>query len=173
MRASTFLLAALPALCLALPPEAGAQSGGGTPVPNTAPADEAPANRPSAANPNPMTPSPRAPDMRTYVGMLEKAADDLRREIPRADSNPRTTQAGAVSPALIGLMQAMREARSAAERAPESFTDNPVFKDGVREMRERYTDITSRQEEQPRALDAARATLGALDRIRQAAASAS
>lgn len=169
MRASTLLLATLPALCLALPPGAGAQPNQGPPVPNQAPAAEAPANRPSAANPTPMTPTPRAPDMRTYVGMLQKAAEDLRREIPRAEGSARTTQAGAVSPALIQLMQAMQEARSAAERAPETFTDNDVFKDGVREMRARYTDITSRQEEQPRALEAARATLGALERIQQAA----
>ncbi|WP_338661126.1 hypothetical protein VQH23_12840 [Pararoseomonas sp. SCSIO 73927] len=167
MRASPFL-AALPALCLALPPGAGAQSNQ-PPVPNQAPAAEAPPNRPTAANPTPMTPTPRAPDMRTYVGMLQKAAEDLRREIPRAESSARTTQGGAVSPALIGLMQAMQEARSAAERAPESFTGNDVFKDGVREMRARYTDITSRQEDQPRALEAARATLGALERIQQAA----
>ncbi|MBP0491155.1 hypothetical protein [Roseomonas indoligenes] len=171
MRARTVLLAALPTLWLALPPGAVAQPNQGPPMPNMPPASDAPANRPTAANPNPMTPSPRAPDMQTYVGMLQKAADDLRREIPQAESSGRTTQAGAMSPALIQLMQAMREARSAAERAPESFTDNPVFKDGVREMRERFTDITSRQEEQPRALDAARSTLAALERIRQAAGS--
>ncbi|MCR0984583.1 hypothetical protein [Roseomonas populi] len=171
MRARSLLLATLPALCLALPPGAEAQPNQGPPVPNQAPAAEAPPNQPTAANPTPMTPTPRAPDMQTYVGMLQKAADDLRREIPRAESSARTTQAGATSPALQQLMHAMQEARSAAERAPTGFTDNSVFKDGVREMRERYTDITSRQEEQPRALEAARATLGALERIRQAAAS--
>ncbi|WP_424135389.1 hypothetical protein [Roseomonas chloroacetimidivorans] len=172
MRAKIRLIAAAPMLCLALLAEVRAQAQNGTPQPNAAPRTAAP-QTPSAANPNPDTPTPQAPDMQTYIGMLQKVSQDLRQEITRVEGGARPTQRGAVSPDVIHLMQTTREAWRTAERAPASFTGNPVYTETMQDMRHRFSSFLHEHPAAPppQSLEAARGVLQSLEKLHQAATS--
>lgn len=178
MRAKTRLLAAAPALCLALciaavlaPALAPALAQ--TPQPNAGGA-AAPVHPPSARDPNPDSPTPGAPDMPTYLGMLQKAENDLRQQISRVEQGVRPTQAGAESPDLIHLMQASREAWQTAQRAPRGFAGTPPHDQAMREMRERFGEVGHGRPTGPvsRDIESARAVLRSLEQLRQAASTA-
>ena len=152
MPAPARLTAAVPALLLALLGGAQAQSGGGTPVPNAAGSAEGAARPPTAADPDSRTPTPQAADMPTYAGMLRHA-----------------TQAGASSPDIIRLMQAVETARQVAERAPTPFQDNRNYTEVTRELRRRHDAINARSPTRDGALEQARGAAQALDRLREGA----
>ena len=162
------LTAAVPALLLALTGGVQAQSGAGTPAPNTAGSGTA-AQSPSAADPGSRTPTPQAPDMPTYAGMLRQASQALRAEIARAEGDTRTTQAGASSPDIIRLMQAVETARQVAERAPTTFQGNRNYNEVTRELRQRHDAINARRPTRDGALEQARGAAQALDRLREGA----
>ncbi|SHI62001.1 hypothetical protein SAMN02745194_00749 [Roseomonas rosea] len=164
------LLAAVPAMSLVLLSGVQAQ----TTQPETARRNQAVSpTAPSVANPNPDTPAPRAPDMQTYLGMLQKAEQDLRQEISRVEGSNQTTQRGATSPDTIHLMQTARNSWQIAERAPQGFAGSQAHTAAMQDMRHRFADIAhNRPAHTPaEALDSARGVLQSLQSLRQAAAS--
>jgi len=169
MRIPATLIAA-PVLCLAALAGAAAQSPGGAVMPNTAAPGAAAPARPGADTADSRTPTPQATDRRGYAEMLGRAANAVREAIPRIEAGGAApAQAGATSPAMQALMQAMSEARHVVERAPADFTGNDTYRAAVRDMRDRYGDVTTRNPRQPEALEAARGMVGTLDRLREAA----
>jgi hypothetical protein len=170
MRVKIRLLAAAPALCLAL---GLAPALAQTPQPNAGGA-AAPVHPPSARDNNPDTPTPGAADMPTYLGMLQKVENDLRQQISRVEQGVRPTQAGAESPDLIHLMQSAREAWQTAQRAPRGFAGTPAHDQAMREMRERFGEVGHGRPTGPasRDIESARAVLRSLEQLRQAASTA-
>jgi hypothetical protein len=148
-------------LATALPPDARAQ-------PATT------EQRPSTANPNPDTPNPRAPDMPTYLGMLQRAEQDLRQEISRVEGGARPTQPGAMSPDVIHLMQTARSSWQIAERAPEGFAGNRAHTEAMQAVRQRVSQIDHERPTMPapQAVEMARGVLQSLESLRQAASAA-
>ncbi|MFC7736532.1 hypothetical protein ACFQX4_11910 [Roseomonas sp. GCM10028921] len=167
MRAPILSLLAIPALCLGLAADAGAQT--------TFQAPSRPAEQPSAVNPNPHTATPQAPDMQTYVGMLQRASRELRQEISRAEGGARPTQPGAASPDTIQLMQKTRDAWQVAERAPQPLSGMPVYDNTMRDMKQRFADIVHSHPALPHGetLNAARGVLQSLETLEQAATTGS
>ncbi|MBP0443323.1 hypothetical protein J8J14_00905 [Roseomonas sp. SSH11] len=172
MRAKLPLLAALPAMGLALLSFAQVQAQ--TTQPETARQNQAtPGQAPTVADPNPHTPTPRAPDMPTYLGMLEKAEQDLRQQIARTEGGVQPTQNGAMSPDIIHLMQVARNSWQIAERAPQPFAGGDAHTRAMQEMRHRVSEIDHQRPTlpPPEAISAARGVLQSLESLRQAAAS--
>jgi hypothetical protein len=165
MRAMTRILATAPALCFVLLAGALAQTGANR--------QGAAPQTPSVANPNPDTATPRAPDMPTYRGMLQKAMQDLRDGISRAEGAVQPTQRGAMSPDLIHLMQTTRNSWQIAQRAPASFARSRAYDDAMQAMRHHVADISHERPSRPapEVLNSARGVLQSLERLNQSASS--